>query len=135
VTEIRKFIIDGKEVTARIDRSGNALKIAFGDKVHEVSIHDQVREKKHKKTRKKRSNLGGGTGSVVSTIPGKVISLDVNVGDIVAVGQTLLILEAMKMQNEVCSKTDGIVKDIFVKEGDNVDAGAELVFITEDAHG
>ena len=72
---------------------------------------------------------------MVSTIPGKVISLDVNVGDIVAVGQTLLILEAMKMQNEVCSRTDGIVKDIFVKEGDNVDAGAELVFITEDAHG
>ena len=54
MTEIRKFIIDGKEVTARIDRSGNTLKIAFGDKVHEVSIHDQVREKKTQKNQEEK---------------------------------------------------------------------------------
>ena len=74
------------------------------------------------------------SGSISSTIPGKVVSIDVEVGDIVESGQTILILEAMKMQNEISSPVSGVVTDIYVKEGESVESNYELALISMEAH-
>ncbi|VBB07842.1 biotin/lipoyl attachment [Lucifera butyrica] len=72
----------------------------------------------------------GGAGSqVAAPMPGKVIALKVKTGDSVKKGQEVLVMEAMKMHNPVLASGDGVVKEIYVKEGDPVQAGQALALI------
>ncbi|WP_457750853.1 biotin/lipoyl-containing protein, partial [Thermococcus sp.] len=68
-----------------------------------------------------------GEGVVTAPMPGKILRILVKEGDEVKTGQGLLVLEAMKMENEVSSPKDGIVKRILVTEGDTVDSGQALI--------
>jgi pyruvate carboxylase len=63
---------------------------------------------------------------VGSSIPGSVVNVLVNEGDEVKENQPLLIIEAMKMETEIVSNTDGIVEKIYVTKGQSVKSG-ELV--------
>jgi len=69
------------------------------------------------------------TGAVKSPLPGVIISINVNVGDTVKTGQKLLVLEAMKMENNIDADRDGKVVAVKVAKGDSVLEGAELVII------
>ena len=60
-------------------------------------------------------------------MPGNIIDIKVNVGDAVKNGDTLLILEAMKMENEIKAPCDGTVAGVHVSKGDTVDSGALLI--------
>ena len=66
---------------------------------------------------------------IVAPLPGRVISLKVAVGDSVAAGQEVVVLEAMKMENSITSDYAGTVQDILVAEGDNVATDAVLVIV------
>ncbi len=63
-------------------------------------------------------------------MPGKVVTVEVCVGDSVEEGQTILILEAMKMQNEVAAPITGMVSEVHCENGMNVEANVPLVVIT-----
>lgn len=76
----------------------------------------------------KPSGLSSGSpGELFSQMPGKVVKIMVGEGDEVKAGDTLLILEAMKMENEIKSGTNGLVKGIHVKEGQTLDAGVLMM--------
>ena len=66
-------------------------------------------------------------GRVKALMPGRITSILVKEGDVIKEGASLLILEAMKMQNEITSPTDGRIKTIYVKEGDSVKKDEVLV--------
>jgi biotin carboxyl carrier protein len=68
-----------------------------------------------------------GSKSVTAPMPGVVLSVDVAVGDTVQRGQTLLVLEAMKMKNELKAERDGVVATIPAKAGDQVKHGDVLL--------
>lgn len=68
-------------------------------------------------------------GDVTAPMPGNVIKLKVKVGDKVKAGDTVLIIEAMKMENEVHTPVSGEVKEIHVKEGDSVNPDEALVVV------
>ena len=70
-----------------------------------------------------------GEGDVTTPMPGVVIRIEVKVGDKVTAGDTVLVVEAMKMENEVHTPIDGVVKEIFVKEGDTANPDETLVRI------
>ena len=59
-------------------------------------------------------------------MPGTILSVKVKVGDAVKAGDTLCILEAMKMENEIVAPQDGTVATINVANGDSVEAGATI---------
>ena len=63
-------------------------------------------------------------------MPGTVISIAVTDGDTVSKGQTLLILEAMKMENEIMAPCDGTVQEVTISQGTSVNAGDILVVVT-----
>ncbi|MEO0190383.1 MAG: biotin/lipoyl-containing protein [candidate division WOR-3 bacterium] len=67
--------------------------------------------------------------TVTAPMPGLVIEVEVNEGDIVKKGQGLLIIEAMKMQNEFRAPRDGVVKKILVQKGQTVNSKDGLVVI------
>ena len=73
----------------------------------------------------------GGAGSikVSSPMPGKILAVKANVGDSVKKGQVILILEAMKMENNINADRDGKIIEIKVHKGDSVLEGADLVVI------
>lgn len=66
---------------------------------------------------------------VAAPMPGTIISIEVKVGDPVRVGEVLLILESMKLENDIAAPKDGVVKEIFVREGMHVKRGERLVAI------
>ncbi|MCG6962874.1 MAG: biotin/lipoyl-binding protein [Acidobacteria bacterium] len=70
-----------------------------------------------------------GPARIEAPIPGKVVAVRVAVGDAVVTGQPLVVLEAMKMENELTSQRDGTVTGVFVEEGVTVEAGSPLVEI------
>ena len=70
-----------------------------------------------------------GPRKIIAPIPGRVVSISVSVGDAVEAGQSVVVVEAMKMANELRSPVAGRVKSINVKPGDKVDAGATLIVI------
>ena len=72
------------------------------------------------------SNSGN---AVLSPLPGMILNINCKVGDKVQKGQTLLVLEAMKMENSIPADHDGIVVEIKVKTGDSVMEGTNLVII------
>lgn len=72
---------------------------------------------------------GGGEDGPVTQMPGKVVKIPVKAGDKVGKGQTLIILEAMKMENEIKCAADGMVKAILVKEGEALEQGVLMMEI------
>ncbi len=72
---------------------------------------------------------GAGKAMVTSPMPGKVVKLLVAEGDDVLADQGVVVVEAMKMENELKSAVAGKVKEIFVKEGEVVESGAKLIFV------
>jgi glutaconyl-CoA/methylmalonyl-CoA decarboxylase subunit gamma len=73
----------------------------------------------------------GGT-PILPPMPGKVIELRVKEGDRVAKGDVLLVLEAMKMRNELTSPSDGVVRGISVQPGGNARAKEPMMFVEPD---
>jgi biotin carboxyl carrier protein len=75
------------------------------------------------------SGAGSGPQRLVAPMPGKVVRVLVNAGDRVAARQPVVVVEAMKMENELRASREGTVAEIHVREGMSVDAGAVLLVI------
>ena len=108
------------------------------EEMDEVSSNVEADENKNKSLNKfetpkeksvKPSPTSSDAESVNAPMPGTILSINVNKGDSVKKGQVLLILEAMKMENEIIAPKDGTVESINVNKGENVESGASLVFI------
>ncbi len=70
-----------------------------------------------------------GKSGVKSPLPGVILDIKVNVGDTVKKGQTIIILEAMKMENNINADKDGKITAVNVGKGDSVLEGTDLVII------
>jgi 3-methylcrotonyl-CoA carboxylase alpha subunit len=70
---------------------------------------------------------GGDKDKVRAPMPGKIVKLLVQTGDHVEIGQPLVIVEAMKMENQVNARAAGIVKAVYFNAGDQVDAVAPII--------
>ncbi|MBX2988155.1 MAG: acetyl-CoA carboxylase biotin carboxyl carrier protein subunit [Bdellovibrionaceae bacterium] len=105
------------EYTVFTRNSFRAIKI-FND---EMLLHESL----------KKGGGFGGDAELKSGMPGKVIEIFVKPGDVVAANKPLLIMEAMKMENEMRSTRDVKIKDVCVKQGDSVESGAVLIKFEE----
>lgn len=72
---------------------------------------------------------GGAQGDVKAVMPGRVVKISVQEGQEVKANQPILVLEAMKMENEIKAPCDGIIEKIFVDESASVESGAMLISI------
>lgn len=109
-------------------------KIKVGEKVYEVEV-ESVKEKdgvietpKVEKKQEVKSTSGKGT-EVEAPMQGLIVSVDVTVGTKVKAGDTIAVLEAMKMENPIVSPKDGVIAEIKVKKGDTVDGGAIIAIV------
>lgn len=77
----------------------------------------------------KSAEVRAAAKAVVSPLPGVVVDVKVAAGDVVKAGQTVAVLEAMKMENDILAECDGVVASVDVKNGDSVLEGAVLLTI------
>lgn len=68
-----------------------------------------------------------GEAQITSGMPGKIVKVSVRAGDKVSSGQTLVVMEAMKMENDMKAPRDVTIKEVLVKEGQSIESGATLV--------
>ncbi len=71
----------------------------------------------------------GGQGVVLAPIPGLIVDVKVHVGDAVRVGQTVAVMEAMKMENNLVAPVDGVVREVLVQKGSEVATGDRILRI------
>jgi biotin carboxyl carrier protein len=126
MSETRKVIVDGVEFEVNIEGEGKVWSATVEGKTFEIEIPDAAPVAKKKRTgsgKKKKS------GTVSANIPGKVVTVEVSEGDSVTEGQVILILEAMKMQNEIQAPISGTVTVVHCEEGQAIEANIPLVVI------
>jgi len=74
-----------------------------------------------------RRGAGRGAGLVKAPMPGRVVRILVEPGQQVKSGEGIVVVEAMKMENELSAPRDGVVTQVHVSEGDTVESGAALI--------
>lgn len=142
-----KVSLDGKPVDADVILAApNAVSVILGGVVFDIHIapslngtyklqtgpHEfkaDVRDPRAWHGRKQGALEAEGRQQIIAPMPGKVIRWLVNVGDEVEAGQGLVVVEAMKMQNEIRSPKKGKVERLHAKEGQAVNAGDVLVWV------
>jgi biotin carboxyl carrier protein len=77
-----------------------------------------------------KAEAAGGPGAVVAPMPGVILEVMVRVGDRVDIGDTVVKLEAMKMENDLATAIAGVVSEVRVNKGDNVSVGEVLVVVS-----
>jgi biotin carboxyl carrier protein len=102
------------------------VKLLVDAKEYEVEVTGRAAARPKAKQQKKAA---AATGAVLSQMTGRVIRVDVKVGDEVSAGDILLVVEAMKMENEISAPTAGTVKEVTVAAGARVSEGDPLVVI------
>jgi biotin carboxyl carrier protein len=120
------LIVDNRSFEIEVDAKGDEYRVLVDGRNYRVTLMDE---------RRVRTSAAGDAGKVqgrqaVSVpMPGKVIAILVAEGDTVEKGQGLVIVEAMKMENEVRSPIAGEVKEIKVKQGETIEGGATLLVV------
>jgi glutaconyl-CoA/methylmalonyl-CoA decarboxylase subunit gamma len=113
----------GRSYALSIEGGAEQLTVTLAGNFYEVALEDERERAAHAAER-----AGGKAGGLVKAVmPGIVVELLVRVGQSVEKGQPLLILSAMKMQNEIAAPQAGLVKELHVAAGQAVGAGAKLV--------
>ena len=115
---------DGTQLALTHHREGSTHEITLADSTVHVDITDPLSLR-----RKRTEDEMGASGLVRALMPGRVTRVLVRSGESVRKGTGLLVLEAMKMENEIQSPADGVVEQILVEDGQTVEGGAELIHI------
>lgn len=115
--------IDGKTLRGLVHKAGGRLWIHLNGRTF---VYEPEASK-----RRHRSEIGKAQpGEVLAPMPGKVTKVEVNVGDSVALGQVLVVLEAMKMEYTLKAEVVGVIAKVNVQAGEQVALGKLLVELT-----
>ncbi|NDV79832.1 biotin/lipoyl-containing protein [Dysgonomonas sp. 511] len=133
-----KYKINGKEYEVAVNKMEDTLaEVEVNGTTYQVELEKKEEEPTTPKIQRPVASsspaaskpAGAGAGAVKSPLPGIIISIPVSVGDTVTKGQTVVMLEAMKMENAIQAPIDGKVTEISVAQGDSVLEGVVLLTI------
>ena len=113
------------EVTVAPDAASSQLIVRVGTMPVVVGLNGRRRFGQ----RGPRADAGTGPQRITAPMPGKIVRVLVRIGDAVAARQPLVVVEAMKMENELRAGRAGTIAELHAQEGQSVDAGALLVVI------
>jgi biotin carboxyl carrier protein len=121
---VYSVLMDGRSYDARVEEVPGGLVVVIDGFRFEIDVRDPRRF-----SRKSGGRGGEGVQTILAPMPGKVVRVLVSAGDAVEAGQGLLVVEAMKMQNEMKASRAGTVLSVNTKEGATVTAGEVLATI------
>ena len=117
------LLIDGRSHSANLDERGDRVHVRLSESVFPMELLD---EKRLRLRRAAGRFTVEGKQTVTSPMPGKVVKILVAVGDPVQEGQGLMVVEAMKMENEMKAPKAGKIVELHVREGQTVEGNAKL---------
>ena len=113
--------LDGRRLRVTVVRQGDVITILHQGAQYRIEHMDPAR---------RADSESGAAGGLTAPMPGRVTLVSVSEGDSVQRGDTLLILEAMKMEHSIIAPADGVVERLHYGQGDLVDEGAELLVLS-----
>ena len=128
---VYSIIEDGRQFEAMVDERGaHGFDVLVGGRLFHLESVDE------------RTQMLAGSAAIVATgpqtvvaeMPGKVVKVNLAAGAAVGEGEGVVVLEAMKMENEIPSPIDGIIVEFAVSEGQTVEAG-DVLFVVEPSEG
>ncbi len=137
-----KLKINGNDYTVDINEvEGQEIKLDVNGTSYVVTVDQEIKQQKKTVVSTPRPQVAPAAGNVqqsaapaagskvTTPLPGTILDVFVNVGDAVKAGQTVVLLEAMKMENNIEADVAGTVKEVKVRKGDSVLEGDVLVVI------
>jgi biotin carboxyl carrier protein len=121
---VYSVLLDGASYEIRLVEDSHGQNAEVGGRRFRVEVSDH-----RDASRSSRAAIGSGRQNIAAPMPGKVIRMLVNVGDAVDSGQGLVVVEAMKMQNEMKASRPGRVIEIRASVGQTVAAGDTLLIL------
>ncbi len=122
---MHSFVVGGGSFAALVDGHDGEYTVVLDGRPVDVVVEDE---------RTARLRMAAGVGqraagetTVAAPMPGLVVAVHVEAGQAVAKGASLIVLQAMKMENDLTARADGIVKDVLVSPGQTVDQGQVLL--------
>ena len=121
---VYSLLIDGASYTAGVLERDGVCVVEVGGEWYDITVEDQTRH-----VLRTRGGVGSGARSrtLTAPLPGKISRVAVRPGDAVQAGDTLLVIEAMKMENEFKATGAGTVAEVRVAPGQAVNAGDVLI--------
>lgn len=123
---IYSILIEGASFEVRLEPDATGLRITIGGR----EFAARIRDLRHWRRNRGAAIEAEGSQRVIAPMPGKVVRVLVKAGEAVEAGKGILVVEAMKMQNEVRSPKSGKVERILVSEGQAVSAGEALAVVS-----
>lgn len=123
---IYSILINGRSLEVRMERLGAELRAITGTRQFRVVVQDE------REWRRDRGSAAEAEGrqKILAPMPGKIVRVLVKTGDAVRAGQGLLVVEAMKMQNEIRAPKTGTVDRLAVIEGQTVNSGEVVAIVS-----
>ena len=128
--EVYSLLVDGRSHEVSVANRGGSLDVT----VNGVTLPVEVRSPLEKLLGQTVGERAKGRGETITApMPGAVVAIRVQPGDVVHAGQPVVVLEAMKMQNELAAQSGGVVSEVLVSVGAAVAAGAVLIRLTPES--
>lgn len=139
-----KFKINGQDYAASVEEQDNStLNVTVNGKTYQVELPEKAHHCTRPMVRPAVSAAAGAPavarpaaaapGNVVAPLPGTITSVKVKKGQKVKKGDVLLVMEAMKMANDITAEADGTIKNVCVSQGQSVNQGMILIEFVADA--
>jgi biotin carboxyl carrier protein len=125
---VYSLLIDGRSFEALVQPYEDGLEVLLHGQFFQFSIEDE-RQRRLRQT-SGASDTQRGEFHMKSPMPGLIISVRVREGQEVVKGERLIVLESMKMQNELKAPRDGVIRSLRVKNGDNVEQNQVLLTVS-----
>jgi len=134
------FEIDGKKFEVEVNLlNSNDAQVKVNDKNFDIKISNNLSEPKKsepKKSEPKKSepkipdqSVQGNPGDLLALMPGKILKVLVSEGQKIKMGEPVIIMESMKMEQTIVSSADGVINRINVKEGETIEVGSVMIVI------
>ena len=134
------FEIDGKKFEVEVNLlNSNDAQVKVNDKNFDIKISNNLSEPKKsepKKSEPKKSEpkipdqaVQGNPGDLLALMPGKILKVLVSEGQKIKMGEPVIIMESMKMEQTIVSSTDGVINSINVNEGETIEVGSVMIVI------
>lgn len=127
-TPLRQLVLDGRPITLTVESMGpGRWRVGRAGLAPEVEVLDE--RLRHIRSLTGNGARKGGSGVLKAPMPGLVVRVEVEPGQQVTAGAPLVVLEAMKMENQLAAPAAGTVTEVRVRPGATVEKGAVLVVI------
>ncbi|PKP12556.1 MAG: acetyl-CoA carboxylase biotin carboxyl carrier protein subunit [Bacteroidetes bacterium HGW-Bacteroidetes-3] len=113
-------IVSHEEDVIELEVNGTSYSVKMKDEIKKTKTPTLILSKSKRPSEPLKVNPSAGKTKISAPIPGIILSIDVKIGDEIKVGDRLLVLEAMKMENNITSEKTGTVSAIHVKIGQQV---------------